>query len=696
MTARLASHSARGNPPSSGLAALRRAGLSLLLLLSVCWAVSHAPVRPARAAGDGSLANARLRFIIRPKLGLANAPRPEAQHPGGMSVEIIEALAARHGFAVSWVILPPAADVAEALRSGAGDVVADWGVSEVRAREFAFSSPFVVMPVNLFVRRGSLLPRDVNRLSGVRLGVVERNISDEIFSPRADIELHRYNSLSDALFGLLSGEIDAISHLAPVLLKEAQNAGIAERFVILEPAIAESSRAFAMRKADAETLARLDGALKEFVATDAYREIYLKWFGKPLPFWTLQRIVAAYAAGIVLIVLGMWVWRYRTLVRLNMELAETRARFQTLAESTSDMVWEVDSRGVCTFVSAAIRNILGYEPEEVVGKPVADFMTLGSRERIGRLCEDAVAERRAVAGIEQECMHKSGRIVYLEAAGVPFFGPKGELLGYRGIDRDITVRKNLEEELRRSEGERLSAQKYEAIGKLAAGVAHNLNNQMTIVSGYGSMVLEGMDPAHPRRRALTQILRAVEQAKLLTGQLLSFSRQAVLIPEVRIVDDLLDILVPSLRDILGATIELSVVKGAGAAAAVRVDVRQFGSVVAELAKNAKDAMPAGGRLRIETGIETVAAGPGRGVPRIAPGRYATLSVADTGPGMDRNTLNQLFEPFFTTKGFGRGIGLPAVYGFVTQSRGFVDVASEPGKGTTVTIGLPLHEKQVVA
>lgn len=673
-------------------AALRLGTLLRLLLLLVLAADSLLTATSVHAAGTHSLAHVGLRFLIRPKLGLADAPRSDARRPDGMAVDIIEALASKHGFTVSWVILPPAADVEEALRSGAGDVVADWGVSEIRALEFAFSSPFVVMPVNLFVRTGSSFPKYGNKLAGIRLGVVERNISDEIFSPRRDIRLHRFNSLSDALFGLLSGEIDAVSHLSPVLLKEAQKAGIGDRFTMLEPAVAESSRAFAMRIDDSKTLALLDEALKTFVATPEYNEIYLRWFGKPLPFWTMKRIAVANAAGVALIVLGVWIWRYRILVRLNRELAETRARFQTLAESTSDLVWEVDSVGTCTFVGPAVRIILGYEPEEVIGKPVVSFLSPASRERIRLQFEEEFREMKPVSGVEQECLHKSGKIVCLEAGGVPFFDGKGGLLGYRGIARDITIRKTLEEELRRSEGERLAAQKYEAVGRLAAGVAHNLNNQMTIVSGYGSLVLEGMDPENPRRRPMTEILRAVEQAKSLTGRLLSFSSQAMLLPEVRLVDDLVDLIVPSLRKLLGPDIELTVVKGAGAAAAVRVDVRQFDSVVEELAKNAKDAMASGGSLRIETRIETVEGGEGREVPRIAPGRYAALSVADTGCGMDHNTLNQLYEPFFTTKGFGRGIGFPAVYGFVRQSRGFVDVSSEVGKGTTVTIALPLYEK----
>lgn len=513
----------------------------------------------------------RLRAIVRQKYPLLFVRENSPGRPEGMAVDVLETIASRSGISLSWVVLPDDADVIEPLREGKGDFVADWGKTESRSAQFDFSKPYITLPVNVYIRKESTVCRDTRLMAGLRVGVVRRNISDDILSPRTDLRVERFNTVHDALFHLLSGEIDAVAHPGPALFEVARAAGIEDKIVKVEPAIEETPRCFTFRKGDAVILARLNRGLELLIDSHDYQRILLKWFPPPTPYWTWRRILAFNGVALFLLAVVLGARHYSSLLRLNRALVEG---------------------------------------------------------------------------------------------------------------------KRLEEELRRSEIERISAQKYEAVGKLAAGMAHKINNLMMIVTGYGSLLLEKMDPLDPRRKEAREILSAGDRAAAITAQLLAFSRRSILIAKVEAIDALVDGLIPSLRAILGDGIEFAVRKES-AGALVRVDARQFAAGIEELARNAKDAMPEGGKLDIATGTRTAGEPDGTGSWSPAPGPYATVSLADTGCGMEKEALSHLFEPFYTTKGFGRGMGLPSVYGFVKQSSGFIEVESVPGQGTKVTIGLPL-------
>jgi signal transduction histidine kinase len=536
-------------------------GVACLILC----AILLLPLPDARADAGAPTARNRLRVLIRPKAALASpSSKSGSQLPSGMVVDILTEISRRGGWTLSWVEIPPDGDVAAALRTGKGDIAGDWGITDARSREFLFSDPYLTLPVNVIVRKGEKAPATPDALAGLRIAVVARNIADDLLTPRTDLRLVRHASLSDALFDLLSGNVDALAHLGPVLLKEAQAAGIDDRIVVLEPPIAESPRAFTMLKGNEETIARLDRELARFIATPEYRHIHEKWFGKPKPYWDARRIVAANIAFLILVGLAMWGWRTAMLLRANARIAASEA----------------------------------------------------ARER---------------------------------------------------------------------------AQKYEAVALLAGGMAHNLNNLLTIICGHGEIVRAETGPDDPLQRNIGGILEAADRAAALTGQLLAFSRQSTIFRKVERIDALLTAALPSIRALAGTRIELSVAPEAGEAR-VSVDPGLFEKMILEVVKNACEAMPSGGRLRIASGQAEIDAVPDAGKPKPAPGRYATLRVVDTGCGMDPDTLAHVFEPFRTTKEFGRGMGLPSVYGLVKQSDGFIDVESTPGAGTKITVYLPLAEE----
>ena len=244
---------------------------------------------------------------------------------------------------------------------------------------------------------------------------------------------------------------------------------------------------------------------------------------------------------------------------------------------------------------------------------------------------------------------------------------------------DVTEQKQLEDQLRQS-------QKLEAIGRLAGGVAHDFNNMLTAIGGYTAFALEHADEGSPLRSDLDEIRKATERAALLTRQLLAFSRKQVLTPELLDLNEIVAELETMLRPLIGEDIVLTM-KLDPALGPIEADPGQLHQVVMNLVVNARDAMPAGGALSIETANADVLDDLGDG--SIAPGRYVTLTVRDAGEGIDEATLSQIFEPFFTTKDSdkGTGLGLSTVYGIVKQSGGFIAVESEVGVGSEFTMYL---------
>jgi len=256
---------------------------------------------------------------------------------------------------------------------------------------------------------------------------------------------------------------------------------------------------------------------------------------------------------------------------------------------------------------------------------------------------------------------------------------------YESAQQEIATRERLEAQF-------VQAQKMEAIGRLAGGVAHDFNNQLFVIRGYAELLLHQVPTGSPQRTALEEIQKAADRSSALTTRLLAFSRKQVLQPEVIDLNAQLREIQTMLRRVLGEDIELEVAYGPDVGR-VEIDPPQLEQAVANLAINARDAMPDGGKLTIETRRVTIDAEEAFLVPDLNAGTYFTLSVADTGCGMDEATLQRVFEPFFTTKpaGKGTGLGLAMVHGFVKQSGGHIAVQSEPGRGTTLTIYLPALE-----
>jgi signal transduction histidine kinase/ActR/RegA family two-component response regulator len=288
--------------------------------------------------------------------------------------------------------------------------------------------------------------------------------------------------------------------------------------------------------------------------------------------------------------------------------------------------------------------------------------------------------------MEAQWRRKDGKIITVRLSGRSIL-EQGSTVGFEMIVEDITERRLLEDQLRQS-------QKMEAVGQLAGGVAHDFNNLLTVIKGNTQLLLEKVEPGDPRRSGLEQIQKAADRAASLTSQLLAFSRKQVVAFRVLDLNGVLSNMVQLLHRLLGEHIELRVMNAQNLGR-VKADPGQIEQIVMNLALNARDAMPEGGRLTIETANVMLDRGFDAQHVTVKPGAYVLLSVSDTGNGIPPEVLPHVFEPFFTTKpqGKGTGLGLSTVYGIVKQSNGYIWASSE-GQGATFKVYLPRVDQPV--
>jgi len=361
---------------------------------------------------------------------------------------------------------------------------------------------------------------------------------------------------------------------------------------------------------------------------------------------------------------------------------EALIKLRKAVDTSGEVIFMTDREGVITFVNPEFTRLYGYTEQEVVGKTTPRVLKSGSRspEEYASFWKTILDKR--VGKEEWVNKTKDGRLVNIENATNPILDEQGDITGFLAIQRDITERKVLEGQLRQ-------AQKMEAVGRLAGGIAHDFNNLLTIIAGYSDMMLSRLAADDPLRAHVSEIRIAGDRAASLTRQLLAFSRQQVLAPQVLDLNAVVANMDKMLRRLIGEHIDLVTVCEKRLWH-VKADPGQLEQVIMNLAVNARDAMPKGGKLTLETANVELDGAYARAHVAVKPGRYIMLAVSDTGCGMDSETQSHLFEPFFTTKerGKGTGLGLSTVYGIVKQSGGNVWVYSELGRGATFKVYLP--------
>ncbi|MBA2485450.1 MAG: PAS domain S-box protein [Nitrospira sp.] len=370
------------------------------------------------------------------------------------------------------------------------------------------------------------------------------------------------------------------------------------------------------------------------------------------------------------------------------ELRRTTAHLQTIIEESPLAIIELDQAGRVTNWNAAATTLFGWTKDEVLGQELP-YVPAGQEQMSDELWL-SVMHGAAPRNLELRRQRKDGTLIDVTMWGTLLQGHDSQAAGSIGFFINVTEHKQLEDQLRQ-------AHKMEGIGRLAGGVAHDFNNLLTVINGCAALLLEQVRAEDPLHMSLTEILAAGQRAAALTKQLLAFSRRQVLTFQVFDLNEALTLTTTMIERLIGEDITL-VRDLHHHPCTIRADRGQIDQVILNMAVNAKDAMPRGGRLTIATRHINIVQDTSGPPSALLPGAYVHLTISDSGLGMDRETLSHIFEPFFTTKeeGKGTGLGLATVYGIVQQSHGFIFADSEPDAGTTFDLYFPLDDAPLIA
>jgi len=381
--------------------------------------------------------------------------------------------------------------------------------------------------------------------------------------------------------------------------------------------------------------------------------------------------------------------------RAETALRESEQRFRGFIENASDIVYELTKEGTFTYVSPNWLDLIGEPASEALGKSFEPYVHPDDVHLCREFLERVIATGERLTSVDYRLVRRDLSIRWHSSKGSALYDGDGNIVAYMGISRDITERKLAEEEREKLQTQLNQAQKMEFVGRLAGGVAHDFNNMLGVILGHVEIADAQVGPAEPIHADLEEIRKAAEHSADLTRQLLAFARKQTVAPKVLDLNDTVAGVLKMLQRLIGENIDLAWLPGAELWS-VKIDPSQIDQILANLCVNARDAIAGVGKVTVKT--ENVMFNEsycGHHAGFIS-GEFVLLAVSDDGCGMDKETLSKIFEPFFTTKdiGKGTGLGLPMIYGIVNQNNGFINVDSEPNKGTTFNIYLPRHIAEI--
>lgn len=371
-------------------------------------------------------------------------------------------------------------------------------------------------------------------------------------------------------------------------------------------------------------------------------------------------------------------------------LQENEEKFRALIRTIPDLVWLKDQNGIYLACNPRFESFFGAEEKDIIGKTDYDFVDKELADSFRKHDAMAIAKGKPSINEEEIIFAADGHREVLETIKTAMYRNDGQLAGVLGIGRNITDRINLQARF-------IQAQKMESVGRLAGGVAHDYNNISSIIIGYTELALENIEQSTPLYEDLMEILTAAKRSTDITRQLLAFARKQTIAPKVLDLNDTIENMLKMIRRLIGEDIDLRWFPGAEAWP-IKIDPSQVNQILANLCINARDAIANVGKMTIETKNICLDEAYCADHAGFIAGDYVLLAVSDDGSGMPRETLDKIFDPFFTTKriGKGTGLGLSTVYGIVKQNDGFINVYSEPEKGTTFRIYLPRYSGDIEA
>ena len=638
----------------------------------------------------------------------------------GFSVELMTAVARSVNLDVTFKV-GPWSEIKAELIDGRLDALPLVSYSEERDERMDFTVPYLRMHGAIFVRKGEEAIKSESDLKGKQIVVMRGDTAQEyLMKKNLTDHLVLTDSYETAMKKLSAGQYDAVVVQNLVGLQLIRDLGITNVIRVksfhetsLKPRSAplsgfEQNFCIAVQEGDEKLLSLLNEGLALVIANGQYDRLYNKWFGPILPERPISlarkfKYVLYTTVPFIAFTLLMGIWMMRREVarktralKEQMKISEeaedafqtSEKRLKTLIDTLPDLIWLKDTDGHYLFCNNRFERFFGATEEEIIGKTDYDFVDREKADFFRKYDQIAIDKGKSITNEEAVVFADDGHHEILETIKTPMYGVNGELVGVLGIGRDITGRKQTEEQLQH-------AQKMESIGRLAGGVAHDYNNMLSVILGYTELCLEKIAPSDPLHGDLTEIYNAAGRSVDITGQLLAFARKQTIVPKVVDLNALIESTLKMLRRLIGEDIEL-VWRGFGGLWCIKVDPIQVDQILANLCVNARDAITGVGKIVIETRNVAIDETYCVNHEGAAPGEYVMLAIRDNGAGMDKETIRYIFDPFFTTKEIdkGTGLGLSTIYGIVKQNNGFINVCSEIGKGSTFKIHLPRYDGNV--